>query len=165
MSCTTFTYSELRVTNLGTRTGDEVVQLYVRDEVASLSRPVMQLRAFAKLHLAPDESREVSFPLTAGHHPAWRSVGGTGGEWWIDLGQPLRVSTIDLRERIEEGQRVSRYRVEGHDGTRWQLLSAGGTIGYQKLDRIQPRRVRRVRVQVLEGIEAPLPLTIGLYDG
>jgi alpha-L-fucosidase len=102
--------------------------------------------------------------LTAGRHPSWRSIGGSRGEWWIDLGQRTRISTLDLRERIEEGQRVSRYRVEGHDGTRWQLLSTGATIGYRKLDRIVPRRVRQVRVQVLEGIEAPLPLTIGLYD-
>jgi alpha-L-fucosidase len=103
--------------------------------------------------------------LTAGRHPSWRPIGASRGEWWIDLGRPARVATIDLREQIEEGQRVARYRVEGHDGSRWLLLSEGATIGYRKLDRISPRTVRRVRVQVLEGIEAPLPLTVGLYDG
>jgi beta-glucosidase len=53
-----------RVTNTGARTGDEVPQLYVRDLLASVARPVMQLEAFTRLHLAPGESREVAFTLS-----------------------------------------------------------------------------------------------------
>lgn len=54
------------VRNVGTRAGDEVVQLYLRDELATVARPVMQLAGFRRLHLAPGEAREVTFALDAG---------------------------------------------------------------------------------------------------
>ncbi len=51
------------VTNSGARAGDEVVQLYVRDVIASVTRPVKQLAGFARLHLQPGETRRVRFAL------------------------------------------------------------------------------------------------------
>jgi beta-glucosidase len=51
------------VTNQGTRAGDEVVQLYVRDVVSSVTRPVQELRGFQRVTLAPGESRTVTFTL------------------------------------------------------------------------------------------------------
>jgi beta-glucosidase len=51
------------VKNSGSRAGDEVVQLYVRDELASVTRPVLQLAGFQRLRLAPGEEKEVSFVL------------------------------------------------------------------------------------------------------
>ena len=54
---------EVAVTNTGGRAGDEVVQLYLRDDHASVTRPVMELRGFEKVELAPGESRTVSFSL------------------------------------------------------------------------------------------------------
>jgi beta-glucosidase len=76
LSYTTFAYSNLKlsaararvsdtitatvtVTNSGSREGTEVVQLYVRDEVASVSRPVRELKAFKRVMLKPGESRPV----------------------------------------------------------------------------------------------------------
>jgi beta-glucosidase len=53
----------VRVTNTGERAGDEVVQLYVRDDVASITRPVRQLRGFQRVSLAPGESTTVGFDL------------------------------------------------------------------------------------------------------
>jgi beta-glucosidase len=47
--------------NTGDRAGDEVVQLYVRDPRASVTRPVLELKSFARLALAPSESRTVTF--------------------------------------------------------------------------------------------------------
>lgn len=94
LSYTTFEYSDLRITpdtmalngrpasgaqgahvatvraaitNTGSRAGDEVVQLYVRDVLASVARPVMQLQGFARVHLEPGERREVSFTLSEEH--------------------------------------------------------------------------------------------------
>ncbi|MFI5311822.1 MAG: glycoside hydrolase family 3 N-terminal domain-containing protein [Gemmatimonadales bacterium] len=49
------------VRNTGARAGDEVVQLYFHDVLASVARPVMELKRFARLHLAAGEEREVSF--------------------------------------------------------------------------------------------------------
>jgi beta-glucosidase len=61
-----FTIDHLRVdvTNTGTRAGDEVVQLYVRDEEASVARPVKELRGFQRLHLEAGECRTVAFSLS-----------------------------------------------------------------------------------------------------
>ncbi|MDQ4060080.1 MAG: glycoside hydrolase family 3 C-terminal domain-containing protein, partial [Pseudomonadota bacterium] len=53
------------VTNVGGRIGKEVAQLYVRDVVASRSRPVRELKGFDKIALAPGESRVVSFRVPA----------------------------------------------------------------------------------------------------
>jgi beta-glucosidase len=77
LSYTTFAYRDLRlstararvsdtvtatvtVANTGAREGTEVVQLYVRDEVASVSRPVRELKAFQRVTLKPNESRAVT---------------------------------------------------------------------------------------------------------
>jgi beta-glucosidase len=82
LSYTTFEYSDLeldkeqvkageclsisaRVTNTGPVAGEEVVQLYVCDEYASLPRPTKELKGFLRLHLAPGESRRVSFEMPA----------------------------------------------------------------------------------------------------
>ena len=81
LSYTTFRYNDLqitpavmppdgrvqvsvRVTNTGARAGDEVVQLYVRDVVASAPVPIRQLQGFQRVHLAPGESQTVTFGLT-----------------------------------------------------------------------------------------------------
>jgi beta-glucosidase len=51
------------IKNTGTRPGDEVVQLYLRDLLASLARPVMELKGFQRIHLQPGESKEVQFRI------------------------------------------------------------------------------------------------------
>jgi beta-glucosidase len=52
------------VTNKGTRDGSEVVQLYIRDLVGSVTRPVKELKGFQKIHLKAGESKAVNFVLT-----------------------------------------------------------------------------------------------------
>ncbi len=54
-----------RVTNAGRLAGDEVVQLYVRDLVGSVTRPVRELKGFTRVHLAPGESTQVEFVVTS----------------------------------------------------------------------------------------------------
>jgi beta-glucosidase len=79
LSYTSFEYNHMRlsdeimrdsltiqaeVTNTGAHPGNELVQLYVRDLVGSLTRPVRQLKGFQHLELQPGETRQVSFKLT-----------------------------------------------------------------------------------------------------
>lgn len=52
------------ITNTGTVAGEEVAQLYLRDEVASMIRPVKELRDFKKLLLQPGETKKISFTIT-----------------------------------------------------------------------------------------------------
>lgn len=56
--------ASVTVTNKGDREGDEVVQLYVRDLVGSISRPVKELKGFERITLKPGESRKVDFRIT-----------------------------------------------------------------------------------------------------
>jgi beta-glucosidase len=80
LSYTTFTYSKLSidkesmnasdtatvnctVTNTGLRAGEEIVQLYIRDVEASVTRPVRELKGFKKISLQTGESKQVSFTI------------------------------------------------------------------------------------------------------
>jgi len=80
LSYTEFSYSDLKITppqvnsleevkvsfkvkNTGSREGDEVIQLYICDRVASVERPVKELKGFKRLTLQPGEEREVMFTL------------------------------------------------------------------------------------------------------
>jgi beta-glucosidase len=51
------------VTNTGKFRGDEVVQLYIRDEVSSVTRPIKELRGFRRISLNPGETKTVEFSL------------------------------------------------------------------------------------------------------
>src|SRR5690242_4629701 len=81
LSYTTFAYSDLKVspiqippngratvsvtvTNTGKRAGDEIVQLYIHDLVSSVTRPVLELKDFRRIALAPGESKTVEFTIT-----------------------------------------------------------------------------------------------------
>ena len=55
--------ASVTVTNTGSRKGDEVVQLYIHDPVASISQPVRRLRGFERVTLNPGETRTVTFTL------------------------------------------------------------------------------------------------------
>jgi len=53
----------VEIANTGDCAGDEVVQLYVRDEVASVTRPLLELKGFKRMHLAPGEVQTLQFEL------------------------------------------------------------------------------------------------------
>jgi beta-glucosidase len=77
------------VTNTGKVAGEEVVQLYVRDLVASVTRPVKELKGFQKIMLQPGESREVKFVLTERDLSFYRkdmTFGTEQGEYEVMVG-------------------------------------------------------------------------------
>jgi len=55
------------VTNTGARAGDEVVQMYIRDKVSSVTRPVKELKGFERVTLAPGETKTVSLEIAPEH--------------------------------------------------------------------------------------------------
>lgn len=59
------------VQNMSDRTGDETVQLYIRDEVSSVTTPVEQLKGFQRVTLAPGEKRTITFTLTPHTFEHW----------------------------------------------------------------------------------------------
>jgi beta-glucosidase len=99
LSYTTFTYSAptlnapeigmdgrltvtVTVTNSGSRAGAEVVQLYVRDLVGSVTRPIKELKGFERVELTPGQSRDVTFTLT----PADLAFYTARGKWEAEPG-------------------------------------------------------------------------------
>jgi beta-glucosidase len=62
---------EVDVANTGQRAGDEVVQLYVHDDEASVTRPVIELKRFQRVTLAPGERRTLSFDLQPADLALW----------------------------------------------------------------------------------------------
>ena len=52
------------IKNEGTREGEEVVQLYIHDQLASVARPVLALKGFQKIHLMPGEAKRIKFTIT-----------------------------------------------------------------------------------------------------
>lgn len=88
LSYTTFSYKDLilsskkittdgivrvtvNVTNSGTRDGEEVVQMYIRDETGSVTRPVKELRGFKKITLKAGETKRVEFTLNPNDLAMW----------------------------------------------------------------------------------------------
>jgi beta-glucosidase len=99
LSYTTFAYGDLKVgrktvavgervpvsvtvTNTGSRPGKEAVLLFVRDMVAASTPPVKRLRRFAKVSLAPGQSRTLTFTLG----PEDSSFVGPDGKWMLEPG-------------------------------------------------------------------------------
>ncbi len=52
------------MTNAGRMAGDEIVQLYIRDDVSSVTRPVKELKDFRRIHLEPGQKQTVQFNVT-----------------------------------------------------------------------------------------------------
>jgi beta-glucosidase len=61
----------VEVTNTGDREGDELAQLYIHQRVSSVTRPVLELRGFQRVHLGPGEKTTVSFTLTPESLTLW----------------------------------------------------------------------------------------------
>ncbi|MFC1642700.1 glycoside hydrolase family 3 C-terminal domain-containing protein [Myxococcota bacterium] len=123
LSYTSFAYTNLRlspdrpkvgesvlvaadVENTGTRSGDEVAEMYVQDVEASSPVPVLQLQGFTRLHLAPGEKQTVEFALT----PAQMSFADEGGAWvqepgvfrvWVGGRQPNLSSSPQFSNVLE----------------------------------------------------------------
>jgi beta-glucosidase len=111
LSYTAFTYSDFAVRplaggsvratvmirNSGARAGDEVVQLYAHDPVASVSRPIQELRGFRRIALAPGEAKRISFTLNPAQFAIWDA-----GHWRIEPGEiqlMVGASSADIRGR------------------------------------------------------------------
>ncbi|ALJ06754.1 hypothetical protein APS56_06025 [Pseudalgibacter alginicilyticus] len=100
LSYTTFKYSNLQLSetkgnttstikvsveikNTGTRSGKEVVQLYIKDIAGSVVRPMKELKGFKKIELEPGESQKISFAITP---------------------EMLKLTGLDMKQTVEPGQ-------------------------------------------------------------
>lgn len=90
------------VTNRGKYTGSEIVQLYIADPVASISRPVAELKDFSKVELSPGETKTVTFTIDASKLSYYNADGVYGwdpGEFRIMVGpssEPSRLQRVSV---------------------------------------------------------------------
>jgi beta-glucosidase len=121
LSYTTFTYANLRtsadsagandtvtvsvdVTNSGTRSGDEVVQMYVEHVGSSVERPIRELRGYRRLTLAPGETRAVQLPLPIASLAYWDTA---GHRWVVEPDEVrIRVGASSADSRLDRTIRV-----------------------------------------------------------
>jgi len=86
----------ITVENTGGVASDEVVQLYVRDPVASIARPVLELRGFKRVELGAGQRKRITFSLTPEQFAFW----GPKGQWLVEAGRIdfwIGASSGDLR--------------------------------------------------------------------
>lgn len=91
------------ITNTGPRAGDEVVQMYVRDKISSVTRSIKELKGFQRITLALGETKTVSLEIIPEHLPFYNSVMKhvvESGEFEIMVGNSSRdqdLQKITLR--------------------------------------------------------------------
>ena len=81
----------------------------------------------------------------------------------LDLRESVPIGMVVLREQIERGQAVSRYRVEALVNGAWSAVSRGTTIGHRKIDRFAAVTSDRWRVVVEESLWQPRLGDVGLF--
>ncbi|MGI5241261.1 glycoside hydrolase family 3 C-terminal domain-containing protein [Dactylosporangium sp. CA-139066] len=120
----------LDVTNTGARAGDEVVQLYTHQRTSRVPQPVKQLRGFQRVHLAPGETKRVTFSLAASDLRFWDV---TRGRWVVEDAVHdilLGASSADIRAAAQVQVRgetipprdLRSVRAENFDGYRGTTL-------------------------------------------
>jgi beta-glucosidase len=93
------TWVSVKVTNTGSVDGDEVVQLYIRDELASVARPVLELKGFQRVNLKAGETKDVIFNID----PEILSMLNENLEKLVEPGDfriMIGSSSKDIRQRI-----------------------------------------------------------------
>jgi beta-glucosidase len=71
------------VTNAGDRDGDEVAQLYIREDVTSVETPSRFLAGFSRVHLRSQETKTVTFKISQSQLAVWNAE----GKWVVEPGQ------------------------------------------------------------------------------
>jgi beta-glucosidase len=92
--------ADLNIKNTGIRDGDEVVQLYVRDHVASHTIPDRVLKSFQRIHLKAGETRKVTFVLDEESFSVYQG----DGKWSVEAGKftiMVGASSLDIRMKQE----------------------------------------------------------------
>ncbi|MGC9213277.1 MAG: glycoside hydrolase family 3 N-terminal domain-containing protein [Athalassotoga sp.] len=102
-----------KIKNTGKIAGDEVVQLYVNDKVASITRPVKELKGFAKVHLEAGEEKSVTFELPVdllAFYDSKMNLVVEAGEFEIMVGSSSEDTRLRGSVELKSGLKVSKKR-------------------------------------------------------
>lgn len=81
----------------------------------------------------------------------------------LDLSEERTFDVVLLQEKIADGQRVEKYRLDAWNGTEWKAFASGTTIGYKRLLRFAALTARRVRLVVEQSRAVPVISRLGLF--
>lgn len=166
LSYTTFAYEDLNVEfdgqgadakisvsfklkNTGTRTGDAVPQLYVKDVIASVSPFKKQLRGFDRIHLKAGEEKQVRMELLAKRD---LKIMNLQNEWVVEPG----MFQISIAESFNESDTQLSTVLSLHDSGQWESISAKSVGGIELVGKAPTGRAAKGKIpaRVLDGDQA-----------
>ncbi len=94
---------------------------------------------------------------------SWHTLGPRTAQVELAFRRPETVTLLDMGERIADGQRVARWRVEAMTSGAWREIANGTTIGYRAIRRVAPVEATKLRVMIDDAVEPPVALRVAAY--
>jgi alpha-L-fucosidase len=127
--------------------GESIRHTYARDLIAG-----HEIGASSVL----DEDHAARMAIDADPGTWWQAQDGVTDAWLeVDTKQPVTFERVVMQEAIVCGQRIRAYQVLCWDGTRWQPLSAGTSIGHKKIDVFRRVTAGKVRLHITDATASP----------
>lgn len=102
--------------------------------------------------------------ITRSVKSSWKSTGSRSAEAVLEFGSPQNISAFRLSEPIDQGQSVSRWSLHAMSGGEWRPISRGTTIGYARMEKLEPVTAQRVKLVVEDAVEAPRRVGVVIYS-
>ena len=90
-------------------------------------------------------------------------VSGKGKEIKLNLNEPTLINDIILQEDITQGERVRKYVIETRENGKWVELGRGEVIGHKRIQKIESRKVSRLRLRISDAIAEPIIKSFSIY--
>ena len=139
-------------------TPDELLSIYYRS-VGRGTQLLLNIPANRHGLLAkPDcaSARKFGMEIQARFGKPLAATTGSGAEVTLKLSAPTQIDTVILQEDVAKGERVRRYRIEGHAGGTWHALGEGTSIGHKRIQPVDPITVDALRIVTTKSAATPL---------
>lgn len=122
------------------------------------------LLADARVRASSDARESVPTVLDGDADTDWSAADDARSAWLeFDLPNAIEFDVICLQEAIAHGQHIANYRLERWHESAWHPIAWGTTIGYKKLERIDPVRAQRLRLVIEFAYATPRLSQVALY--
>ena len=82
----------------------------------------------------------------------------------MTLSAPTQIDTVILQEEIAKGERIRKYRIEGHSGGTWRPLGEGTSVGHKRIQPVGPIAVDALRVVTTQSVGTPIFRTLAVFN-
>lgn len=112
----------------------------------------------------PSASAASAIDSNPAYDSYWTPAGGARTGWLeFELDDEIEFDMLCLQEAIEHGQHVANHRFDAWRDGRWQTFAWGTTIGHKRLERFDPIRAKRLRLEIEFAYAPPRLSTVALY--